>query len=159
MTNYYNQALNYINDHINILKKNYDLNNDDSDDLKYRKLMAHKIFSEQQAGRLETMFYHLINDNPLHVITVFEKLDSYPIECIPQIICIYINEFYTEHTDLINKLMLLNQYYILKYKTPWKYLDNENEKFYENLYEIIYKIENIDNTEKLQELFTEINNI
>ena len=50
---YYNQILSHINSHINELKENYNLNNEDPDDLKYRKLIAHKLFTEQQAGKLE----------------------------------------------------------------------------------------------------------
>ena len=155
---YYNQILLHINNHINDLKENYDLNNDDSDQLKYHKLIAHKIFTEQQAGRLESMFYHLIKDNPLHIITKFEDT-KYPIKCIPTVISLYINQFYSEHTELINKLVLLNQYHLIKYKKYWKYLDSENEHFYENFYSIINKIETVDNNEKLQELIFEINNI
>ena len=155
---FYNQVLTHINSHINDLKENYDLNDDDTDIIKYHKLIAHKIFTEQQAGRLETMFYHLIKDNPLHIITEFEDI-SYSKGCIPMLISIYINQFYSEHTELINKLIILNQYHLAKYKKPWKYLDNEDENFYENFYEIIDKIRTVNSNEKLQELVSEINNI
>ena len=99
----------------------------------------------------------MIKDNPLFIITEFENT-NYPIEAIPMLISMYINEFYDEHTNLINKLLLLNQYHQIKYKKSWKYLDNEDDKFFENFYEIIHKIETVNN-EQLQELIEEINNI
>lgn len=155
---FYNQVLIQIDNHINELKKSYNLKNDDSEHLRFHKLIAHKIFTEQQAGRLEKMFYYLIRNNPFHIITEFENT-NYPTNYIPMIISMYINQFYSKHTELINKLILLNQYHLEKYKKSWKYLNNEDDKFFENFYEIIYKIENVNNNEQLQELITEINKI
>ena len=154
---FYKQIINHINNHINNLKEKYELY-DDTNETKYNKLIAHKLFLEQKTKGIKSLFDYLIKKNPMNIITEFEDTD-YPECFMPSIIIVYINEFYTEHADLIDKLILLNQFHLIKYNKSWKYLDNEDENFFENFYEIINKIESIKNNEELQELINEINNI
>lgn len=155
---YSKQLINHINNHINDLKEKYILLDDDTNKTKYNKLVAHKLFLEQKTKGIQSLFNYLIKKNPMNIITEFENVD-YPECFMPSIISVYINEFYTEHADLIDKLLLLNQYHLIKYKKSWKYLDNEDENFFENFYEIINKIETIKSNEELQKLIIEINNI
>lgn len=156
--NYYNNILSIINTHLNDLKKEYTLSENETNKLQYDKIIAHNLSLIQQTKGINYLFDYLIKNNPCHIITQFEDTD-YPNEYKTSIICIYINEFYVEHTNLINKLIQLNQYHLLKYKTNWKYFDTENEKFLDIFYGIINKIEHIKNQTEYQNLISEIEHI